>query len=111
MNEGASILLDYNDFTSFSKLHTQVKTNNCHVMEALWQREDHLLIFTIRADRFLRNMVRAIVGTLVDLGQGRITVDDLKNIIEARDRSEAGKSVPPHGLYLINIGYPDEIYL
>ena len=107
MNEGAQILLDYTDFTSFSKHHTQVKTNNCKLMEANWEKHDHLLIFTIKADRFLRNMVRAIVGTLVDLGRGRINADELKKIIEAKDRTEAGLSVPAQGLFLTNVEYPE----
>lgn len=107
MNEAAKVLYEYNDFTSFSKLHTQVKTNNCRIMEAHWVKQDNLLVFKIRADRFLRNMVRAIVGTLVDIGKGKIGPDDLRDIIEARDRSEAGLSVPAHGLYLVDIEYPD----
>jgi tRNA pseudouridine38-40 synthase len=111
MNEGAKLLMEYTDFTSFSKLHSDVKTNNCNVMEAQWETKDHFLVFSIRADRFLRNMVRAIVGTLVDLGKGRISLDDLKNIIEAKDRSGAGMSVPAHGLYLIDIEYPDDIWI
>lgn len=105
MNEGAAILLEYKDFTSFSKLHTQVKTNNCDVMEAYWKQKGDLLIFTIKADRFLRNMVRAIVGTLVDLGRGKINLEEFRTIIEAKDRSEAGLSVPAKGLYLIDIEY------
>ncbi len=109
MNKGAAELLNYTDFTSFSKLHTQVKTNNCVIMEAGWKKEDHLLIFKIRADRFLRNMVRAIVGTLVDLGRGKADVNELKRIIEAKDRGEAGLSVPAHGLYLTNVEYPEDI--
>lgn len=107
MNEAAKLLNDYTDFTSFSKLHTQVKTNNCRIMEARWEEDGSLLVFRIKADRFLRNMVRAIVGTLVDIGRGRIDIDEFKRIIEARNRSEAGLSVPAHGLYLINIEYPD----
>jgi tRNA pseudouridine38-40 synthase len=107
MNEGAKVLMEYTDFTSFSKLHTQVKTNNCTIMEAAWQRRNDLLVFDIKADRFLRNMVRAIVGTLVDLGRGKLEIDDLKNIIEAKDRSEAGLSVPAHGLYLTKVEYPE----
>lgn len=107
MNEAAKLLNDYTDFTSFSKLHTQVKTNNCRIMEAKWEEDGSLLVFRIKADRFLRNMVRAIVGTLIDIGRGRIDIDEFKRIIEARNRSEAGLSVPAHGLYLINIEYPD----
>jgi tRNA pseudouridine38-40 synthase len=107
MNKGAKILLEYTDFTSFSKLHTEVKTNNCKLMEAGWEAREHLLIFNITADRFLRNMVRSIVGTLIELGRGRISLMEVRNIIEARNRSKAGMSVPAHGLYLVNIEYPD----
>ena len=106
MNKAAAVLKDYRDFTSFSKLHTQVKTNNCELMAAGWEQKDHLLVFTIKADRFLRNMVRAIVGTLVDVGRGKINIDEFRQIIEAQDRSEAGLSVPAHGLYLVKIEYP-----
>ena len=109
MNKGAAILQEYSDFTSFSKLHTQVKTNNCNVMQASWEQQGHLLVFTIKADRFLRNMVRAIVGTLVDLGKGRISLNDYRQIIEAKNRSRAGMSVPAHALYLIDIEYPEYI--
>lgn len=107
MNEGAALLSEYTDFTSFSKLHTQVKTNNCDVMMAGWEQKDGLLVFTIQADRFLRNMVRAIVGTLVDLGRKKIDLDEFRSVIEAKDRAEAGLSVPAHGLYLTDIEYPD----
>lgn len=106
MNKAAHVLLDYIDFTSFSKLHTQVKTNNCKIFEAHWEEEGALIVFKIRADRFLRNMVRAIVGTLVDIGRGKIDIDELHRIIQAKDRSEAGLSVPAHGLYLVDIKYP-----
>ncbi len=105
MNEGARLLLQTEDFTSFSKLHTEVKTNICHLSHAAWVREDHRLIFTITADRFLRNMVRAIVGTLVDLGLGKISLDDLEAIIEGRDRALAGESVPAKGLFLTAVKY------
>lgn len=106
MNNAASVLKDYHDFTSFSKLHTQVKTNNCRIMEAYWEEQGHLLVFNIKADRFLRNMVRAIVGTLVDVGRKKIGIEDFRKIIEAKDRSAAGRSVPAHGLYLVKIEYP-----
>ena len=106
MNSGAEMIRKNEDFTSFSKLHSSAITNICHITEAQWVKEGHRLIFTITADRFLRNMVRAIVGTLVDLGQGKITMDELKRIIEARNRSEAGKSVPAHGLFLERVTYP-----
>ncbi len=111
MNEGAAMLMKFNDFTSFSKLHTQVKTNNCRIMEAHWKEEGHLLLFTITADRFLRNMVRAIVGTLLKLGQHTVTLDGLHGIIESHDRSKAGMSVPAHGLYLVDVSYPEDIFL
>jgi len=107
MNEGGKILLNYIDFTSFSKLHTDTKTNNCKITEAFWEEKNDLLIFTITADRFLRNMVRAIVGTLLDLGEQKITLEDLKTIIESKDRKKAGKSAPAEGLFLTRIEYPE----
>ena len=109
MNLGAELLMNHSDFTSFSKLHSSAKTNICRLTEAIWTEERHQLILTLTSDRFLRNMVRAIVGTLVDLGRGKITLNDLKKIIEARDRSKAGKSVPAHGLFLEKVTYPVEI--
>lgn len=106
MNEGARVLLDYIDFTSFSKTGTQVKTNNCIIKEAFWKEENEKLIFTITADRFLRNMVRAIVGTLLEIGKEKTSIEDLKNIIESKNRSNAGVSVPAKGLFLHKIRYP-----
>ena len=88
MNEACKVLFDYIDFTSFSKLHTDVKTNNCHIQHAGWTQEGDIWVFTIRADRFLRNMVRAIVGTLLEVGRGRLTIDGFRNVIEAKDRPE-----------------------
>ncbi|MGQ8335488.1 tRNA pseudouridine(38-40) synthase TruA [Sunxiuqinia sp. A32] len=110
MNEACAVLFDYIDFTSFSKLHTDVKTNNCKIYYAKWKQDDNRVIFKIKADRFLRNMVRAIVGTMVDIGQGKISVQDLRDIIEAKDRSVAGVSVPAQGLFLSHIAYPEEIF-
>ena len=107
MNQAVKILYEYSDFTSFSKLHTDVKTNNCRISFAEWSREGNIIIFRITADRFLRNMVRAIVGTLLDVGNGKISIDDLRKIIESKDRSAAGYSVPAHGLYLVDIKYPE----
>ncbi len=107
INKAAGLLLDYTDFTSFSKLHTQVRTNNCKIMKAYWEEKGHLLIFNITADRFLRNMVRAIVGTLLDVGRGKKSIDDFKNIIESKNRSNAGYSVPAKGLFLTRIQYPE----
>ena len=106
MNEAAARLTDYRDFTSFSKLHTDVKTNNCVISHARWDREGEQWVFTITADRFLRNMVRAVVGTLVDVGLHRITVDDFCHIIELKDRCKAGTSMPGHALFLWDITYP-----
>ncbi|MGE0020874.1 MAG: tRNA pseudouridine(38-40) synthase TruA [Draconibacterium sp.] len=105
MNEAAKTLFEFTDFTSFSKLHTDVKTNNCKIYHAEWERQGDQLVFTIKADRFLRNMVRAIVGTLLEVGKGKITVDDFRKIIESKNRGAAGTSVPPQGLFLVDIGY------
>jgi len=107
MNEAANLLLEYSDFTSFSKVHTQVKTNICKVEMAFWREENYFLIFKISADRFLRNMVRAIVGTLIDIGRGKISLQDFRTIIETKNRSNAGFSVPAKGLYLTEVTYPD----
>ncbi|MDR0700133.1 MAG: tRNA pseudouridine(38-40) synthase TruA [Tannerella sp.] len=118
MNEACKVLFEYSDFTSFSKLHTDVKTNNCRIIEAGWNRydkqdnqSDRMWVFTIAADRFLRNMVRAIVGTLTDVGRGKITVQDFRDIIEAKDRCRAGTSAPAGGLALVDIAYPDCIFI
>ena len=105
MQQAADGLKDYTDFTSFSKLHTQVKTNNCKVMEAVWFEKDGLLVFRIKADRFLRNMVRAIVGTLLEVGRGKMSVEEFRGIIERRDRCAAGESVPAQGLFLEAVEY------
>ncbi len=107
MNQAAGLLLNYDDFTSFSKTGTQVKTNICKIYEAKWfYTEKSVLVFRIKADRFLRNMVRAITGTLIDVGKGKISVNDFKKIIEDKNRSSAGFSVPAHGLFLTDIEYP-----
>ncbi|NCA85605.1 MAG: tRNA pseudouridine(38-40) synthase TruA [Clostridia bacterium] len=105
MNEGAACLLQHTDFTSFAKLHTDVKTNICHVQQAYWEVDGDLLIFTITADRFLRNMVRAIVGTLVDIGRGKTKPDAIHRIIQSHSRGEAGMSVPAQGLFLEKVEY------
>lgn len=107
MNEACRILFDYTDFTSFSKLHTDVKNNCCTLMEAHWEETDTQLIFTIRANRFLRNMVRAIVGTMLEVGQGKLSLEGLRKIIESKDRCQAGTSVPGHALFLYAIAYPE----
>lgn len=108
MNEAAKILFEYTDFTSFSKLHTDVKTNNCRIMCAEWtQVSPYEWVFTIQADRFLRNMVRAIVGTLIEVGRGKLTIEGFRNVIEQKDRCAAGSSVPGNALFLMDIGYPE----
>lgn len=106
MNRLAETFIGKHDFASFSKSHTQVKTTICNVTEAVWKAEEHKLIFRISADRFLRNMVRAIVGTLLEAGEGKLSEDDFKAIFESKDRSEAGMSVPAAGLYLCDVKYP-----
>jgi tRNA pseudouridine38-40 synthase len=111
MNKAANCLFDFIDFTSFSKLHTQTKTNNCTIKKAVWEQKGDTLIFTIQADRFLRNMVRAIVGTLINVGLGIISIDDFINIIKSKDRAQAGTSVPAHALYLTQVCYPNTIWL
>ncbi|MDR0977371.1 MAG: tRNA pseudouridine(38-40) synthase TruA, partial [Prevotellaceae bacterium] len=112
MNRAAATLFDYVDFTSFSKLHTDVKTNNCRVAHAEWTRVDeHTWVFTITADRFLRNMVRAIVGTLLEVGRGKMGLDGFRQVIEQHDRCRAGMSAPAQGLFLEHIAYPDNLFL
>ena len=106
MNQAAAQLFNYIDFTSFSKLHTDVKTNNCTIFEARWEQlSPSHWVFHISADRFLRNMVRAIVGTLLQVGTEKISIDDFKRIIESKDRCQAGTSAPAHGLYLTDVKY------
>lgn len=107
MNEAAKMLFEFTDFTSFSKLHTDVKTNNCKIYQAEWEKQGPQLVFTIKADRFLRNMVRAIVGTLIEVGKGKISTEEFAEIIERKDRGEAGTSVPPQGLFLVDIEYKE----
>jgi tRNA pseudouridine38-40 synthase len=110
MNRAAKILFDFEDFTSFSKTGTQVATNNCKILFAEWNKRDEILVFKIKADRFLRNMVRAIVGTLVEVGQEKISIEDFRKIVELRDRGKAGFSVPPQGLFLTDIEYPKSLF-
>jgi tRNA pseudouridine38-40 synthase len=107
MNRAAVLLLGKKDFESFSKVHTQVNNFICEVHEAYWRIEGDQLIFTITANRFLRNMVRAIVGTLVNIGKGKMGYEEIENILAKKDRCEAGQSVPAHGLYLTRIVYPN----
>ncbi|MFL1011361.1 tRNA pseudouridine(38-40) synthase TruA [Flavisericum labens] len=111
MNEASKILLQYKDFQCFSKSKTDVKTYYCDVVQAQWFFKEGELHFVVKANRFLRNMVRAIVGTLVNIGMGKIEVDDLHQIIQSKNRGEAGFSVPAHALYLTKIEYPEDIRL
>ncbi|WP_034044214.1 tRNA pseudouridine(38-40) synthase TruA [Wocania ichthyoenteri] len=111
MNEASKILFDYKDFQCFSKSNTDVKTYYCNIMKAEWVIKNNELQFTIKADRFLRNMVRAIVGTMINIGLGKTTIEDLHTIIKSKNRSEAGFSVPAQALYLTKIEYPDDIKL
>ncbi|UZO79244.1 tRNA pseudouridine(38-40) synthase TruA [Aquimarina sp. ERC-38] len=111
MNKAAGMLLDYKNFKCFSKGKTDVKTYFCDIKEAGWRMEGNQLQFYIKADRFLRNMVRAIVGTLLEIGSGKLPITELPVIIESQNRSKAGFSVPAHGLYLQEVTYPQSIYL
>jgi tRNA pseudouridine38-40 synthase len=111
MNKACEKLLTYTDFTSFSKLHTQVNNNNCNINYAYWEKECDLLVFTINANRFLRNMVRAIVGTMIEVGLEKISVEEFCKIIEEKDRSSAGVSVAAKALFLFDIDYEKGIFL
>lgn len=106
MNTACRILFEYTDFECFSKVNTDVKTFNCEIMQANWDVQGHEIHFNVTADRFLRNMVRAIVGTMINIGLGKLKPEDLHHIISSKNRSEAGYSVPAHGLYLTKIAYP-----
>ncbi|MCC4212434.1 tRNA pseudouridine(38-40) synthase TruA [Leeuwenhoekiella parthenopeia] len=111
MNKAAKLLLGRQDFKCFSRSNTDVKTYLCDIREAFWSREEDRLVFRITADRFLRNMVRAVVGTLLDVGLKKTSVNELKDIIAGGERSEAGASAPAHGLYLTAVRYPEEIFI
>ena len=111
MNDAASILLTYEDFECFSKSNTDVKTFLCDISYAKWNANQKGYTFTITSNRFLRNMVRAIVGTLIEIGLKKKTIEDLHQIIASKNQSEAGYSVPAHGLFLTNIEYPTSIYI
>ncbi len=111
MNEAAALLLKYTDFKCFSRSKTDVKTYDCNITAAYWELEGQHLEFFITANRFLRNMVRAIVGTLLEVGRERMTLEEFKNVIELRDREKAGASVKAKGLYLTRVMYPDSIFI
>ncbi|MCH9659644.1 MAG: tRNA pseudouridine(38-40) synthase TruA [Bacteroidetes bacterium] len=111
MNEGAKILLGHQDFQCFSRSKTDVKTYYCDIKKAIWEERGDALVFIIQADRFLRNMVRAVVGTLLEIGYGKLPVNELKTILDSKNRSNAGASAPAHGLYLAKVIYPKTIRL
>ncbi|WP_371824272.1 tRNA pseudouridine(38-40) synthase TruA [Lutibacter sp. A64] len=111
MNEAAKILLTYTDFQCFSRSNTDVRTYNCAVNKAIWVQKNKSLIFYISADRFLRNMVRAIVGTLIEVGTGKTTLEEFKKIIESKDRRNAGPSAPAKGLFLTEVNYPKNVFI
>ena len=110
MNEAAKFLYKYQNFKSFSRSKTDVKTYNCTITNAVWKEEDNILTFHITANRFLRNMVRAIVGTMLNIGTNKISIDDFQRIIESKDRTKAGASAKSKGLFLTEIIYPKELY-
>ena len=111
MKKACKFLHGNHDYTSFAKLHSENYTNNCEVYIANWKEDENSLIFTIKANRFLRNMVRAIVGTLIEIGEGKISFSDIETILMSKDRAKAGYSVPANGLSLIDIEYPKEILI
>lgn len=111
MNKAAQILLTYTDFQCFSRSNTDVRTYNCKVTNAEWKFDGNLLVFHISADRFLRNMVRAIVGTLIEVGEGKTSIEEFEEIIKSKDRCEAGPSAPAQGLFLTAVTYPKSIII
>ncbi len=111
MNKAAALLVGEHDFECFSKVHTDVNHFLCEIKKAEWREEGQMLVFTITANRFLRGMVRSIVGTLLDVGTGKTSLKEFQNIIQSRDRKKAGANVPPQGLYLTKVKYPSRIFI
>ena len=111
MNKCCSALLGKHEFTSFSKVNTDVNHFFCEVYEAFWSKKDEQIIFTVKANRFLRNMVRAIVGTMLLVGKKKISVNEFKKIMDFKDRTKAGPSAKAKGLFLTNVNYPSQIYV
>lgn len=111
MKDCCDLLLNHKNFKCFSRSNTDVKTYNCNVMLAEWVQMDNELHFRIKADRFLRNMVRAVVGTLLEVGQGKMTINEFKAVLDSKDRTKAGPSAPAHGLYLTEVEYPQSIFI
>jgi len=110
LNQAAAIIMDENDFTSFSKRRTQVKTYLCKIECSSWQLEDDVLVYKVKANRFLRGMVRGLVGTMLQVGRGKITLNEFKLVIESRDATNADFAVPAHGLFLVSVNYPDAYF-
>ena len=111
MSTAAEIIKEYTDFTSFSKRKTQVKTFICTIMESCWQSKNDHLLFYVKADRFLRGMVRALVATMLQLGRGKMSLEQFREIIEKRDCTRASFAVPPHGLFLLRVNYPEDYFI
>jgi tRNA pseudouridine38-40 synthase len=109
MREAANILKEYQDFTSFSKRNTQVKTFQCNILHSEWLQEDQCLVYQVKANRFLRGMVRALTATMLQVGRGKLTPDEFRAIIEARDCTKASFAVPSHGLFLMAVHFPPEV--
>ena len=110
MNQAAALFFKHTDYQCFSKVKTEVTTFECTIMQAFWAYRGDELIFTIQGNRFLRGMVRAVVGTLLELGQGRLTIAQLQEILDSKDRCKAGRAVPAHGLHLVEVEYPASIF-
>lgn len=111
MNEAAALLLVHNDFESFSKIHTNVNNFRCSITEAHWVESDNMLVFHVKANRFLRGMVRALVGTMLEVGRGKLTVAGFEQIILSRNRKNAGAQAPAEGLFLVEVGYPESLFI
>lgn len=110
MNQAAALLLTHNDFESFSKIHTNVNNFRCTITESRWIETDEMLVFHVKANRFLRGMVRALVGTMLEVGRRKITVDDFEQVILSRNRKNAGAQAPAEGLFLVEVGYPESLF-
>nr|WP_295921324.1 tRNA pseudouridine(38-40) synthase TruA [uncultured Dyadobacter sp.] len=110
MNRAAALLLVHNDFESFSKIHTNVNNFRCSIVQAEWIDSGETLVFHVKANRFLRGMVRALVGTMLEVGRGKLTVEDFEQIILSRNRQSAGAQAPAAGLFLVEVGYPEHLF-
>ncbi len=111
LKQAASVIMEYHDFTSFSKRNTQVKSFDCTITQSEWKREDNLLVYYVKANRFLRGMVRGLTGTMLQVGRGKVSIEDLRNIIDSGDCSKANFAVPAHGLFLVKVEFSDFLYV